>query len=107
MRRGPGVPAHAPATKSAVQRFTTSESLEVGMKILPIASALLLTALVSGARAHLVPPSPTATLVNFDDIDLGGVQQIPFLVVTDQYVNRGVQFAGFGQNSGGLFNPSF
>jgi hypothetical protein len=77
------------------------------MKILPIASALLLTALVSGVRAQLVPPPPTATLVNFDDIDLGPNQQIPFLVVTDQYVNRGVQFAGFGQNSGGLFNPSF
>ncbi len=47
----------------------------------------------------------TATLVNFDDLNPNG--QIPFNVVTNEYVNRGVQFAGFGQNSGGLYNPSF
>src|SRR5262249_56898666 len=77
------------------------------MKISRIASALVLTALVCSARAQLVPPSVTATLVNFDDINLGSGQVFPFFVVTDQYVNRGVQFAGFGENSGGLFNPSF
>ncbi len=77
------------------------------MKTLSIASAVLLTALVGGARAQLVPPLPTATLINFDDIDLGPNQQIPFPVVTNEYVNRGVQFSGFGPNSGGLFNPSF
>ncbi len=77
------------------------------MRISRIASALLLTALAGSAGAQLMPPPVTATLVNFDDIDLGPNQQIPFLVVTDQYVNRGVQFAGFGQNSGGLFNPAF
>ena len=77
------------------------------MNISRIASALVLTALVGSARAQLVPPSVTATLVNFDDINLGPDQQIPFPVVTNEYVNRGVQFAGFGENSGGLFNPSF
>ena len=77
------------------------------MRISRIAGALLLTALAGNAGAQLMPPPVTATLVNFDDIDLGPNQQIPFLVVTNEYVNRGVQFAGFGQNSGGLFNPSF
>ena len=54
-----------------------------------------------------VPPPLTATIVNFDDIDLGPSQQIPFPVITDRYTPVGVTFAGFGQNAGGLFNPGF
>jgi hypothetical protein len=77
------------------------------MRISRIASALLLTALVGNAGAQLIPPPVTATLVNFDDIDLGPSQPFPLPVITNEYVNRGIQFAGFGQNSGGLFNPSF
>jgi hypothetical protein len=65
-------------------------------------------ALVGSAAAQLIPPSPTATLVNFDNIPLGPDQMIPFAVVTTEYTDSaGVTFAGFGQNAGGLFNPSF
>ena len=78
------------------------------MKMLRFTSAVMFLALVGSAAAQLIPPAPTATLVNFDNIPLGPDQQIPFLVVTTEYTDSaGVTFAGFGQNSGGLFNPSF
>src|SRR5262249_30035596 len=78
------------------------------MKMFRLTSVAILVALAGSASAQLIPAPLTATLVNFDDIDLGPNQMIPFLVVTDQYtVSKGVTFAGFGQNSGGLFNPSF
>ena len=78
------------------------------MKMFGLAGAIVLAAFVGSAPAQLMPPPLTATIVNFDDIPLGPDQQIPFLVVTDQYTDSaGVTFAGFGENSGGLFNPSF
>jgi hypothetical protein len=76
------------------------------MKILRFASAAMLAALVSSASAQIIPAPLTATVVNFDDLTLNG--EIPFPIVTDRYtVSAGVTFAGFGQNSGGLFNPDF
>jgi len=78
------------------------------MKMLRFTSAVMFLALVGSAAAQLIPPSPTATLVNFDNIPLGPGQQIPFPVVTTEYTeSAGVTFAGFGQNAAGLFNPSF
>jgi hypothetical protein len=78
------------------------------MKMLRFTSAVMFLALVGSAAAQLIPPSPTATLVNFDNIPLGPDQMIPFAVVTTEYTDSaGVTFAGFGQNAGGLFNPSF
>jgi hypothetical protein len=72
-----------------------------------VASGLLLAGLVSGATAQIAPPPLTATIVNFDDLSLPPDVQIPLPVVTDQYTSRGVTFAGFGQNAGGLVNPDF
>ena len=79
------------------------------MKMLRFTSAVMFLALVGSAAAQLlIPTPPTATLVNFDNIPLGTTQQIPFPVVTTEYTDSsGVTFAGFGQNAGGLFNPSF
>ena len=72
-----------------------------------VACGLVLAGLVSGASAQITAPPLTATIVNFDDLSLPPDLQIPLPVVTDQYASRGVVFAGFGQNAGGLVNPDF
>src|SRR4029077_3043035 len=101
-RRAPGAPR-----KSRNRRYAGIE-LGVRMKMLRFTSAVMFLALVGSPAAQLIPPSPTATLVNFDNIPLGPGQQIPFPVVTTEYTDSaGVTFAGFGQNAAGLFNPSF
>ena len=78
------------------------------MKVLHLVGVLLVSGLVHTATAQLVPPPLTATIANFDDIPLDPNNQlIPFPIVTDHYAPVGLILSGFGQNSGGLFNPSF
>ena len=66
------------------------------------AAVLLAAAIVPGAGAQVVPPSPAQTVVNFDDIP-GAIDilSIPAPLGTE-YTSRGITFSGFGQNGGGI-----
>ena len=67
-----------------------------------LGAVLLAAVMVPGAGAQVLPPSPAQTIVNFDDIP-GAIDilSIPAPLGTE-YVSRGLTFAGFGQNGGGV-----
>src|SRR4029077_1553188 len=72
------------------------------MRTMRFVSALLLATLVHDARAQINPPPANATVINFDDMPgASSVADVPGPLTTE-YVDRGIIFAGFGQNGGGL-----
>src|SRR5262249_59197756 len=74
------------------------------MKRLLLVSALAIGALVRTATAQIVPVSPSDVLVNFDTLPpvMGDITTaVPF---TNEVADLGVQFSGFGQNGGFLFD---
>ena len=68
-------------------------------------SVLMLATLVRTATAQLVPPPPTATVVNFDDIvGCSSLFSPPCPVLPpDTYNSVGITIAGFGQNGATAF----
>ena len=74
------------------------------MRTMRFVSALLLATLVHDARAQINPPPANATVINFDDMP--GASSVADVLgpLTTEYVDRGIIFAGFGQNGGGLTN---
>ncbi len=74
------------------------------MRTMRVVSALILAALVHDARAQIAPPPANATVVNFDDMP--GAPSVADVVgpLSTEYNDRGITFAGFGQNGGALTN---
>jgi hypothetical protein len=73
------------------------------MRLLRVASALLLAGTVSSAGAQIVPPPLTATVVNFDE--LAGCASLPCpLFPPDTYTSIGLTITGFGQNGATVFD---
>ncbi len=74
------------------------------MKRMLLVSALVFGALARTATAQFVTVSPSDVLVNFDNLPpvTGDITTVvPF---TNEVADLGVQFAGFGQNGGFLFD---
>jgi hypothetical protein len=74
------------------------------MKRSLLVSALVLGAMARMATAQIIPVSPSDVLVNLDNIPPATNDITTAFPVTNEFADLGVQFAGFGENGGALFN---
>ena len=74
------------------------------MKRMLLASALVLGAMTRMATAQIIPVSPSDVLVNFDNLPPFMIDITQAVPATNEVADLGVQFAGFGENGGFLFD---